>query len=98
MKASRIGFWFGLILGLFFILFAGVLPRPEGLSVTAIRALGVTVIVGVWWVTEALPLGATALLPAAASSSNSPSNPARGRRGRKGPGHVQQASGNNETL
>jgi solute carrier family 13 (sodium-dependent dicarboxylate transporter), member 2/3/5 len=66
MKASRIGFWFGLILGLFFILFAGVLPRPEGLSVSAIRALGVTVIVGVWWITEALPLGATALIPAAA--------------------------------
>jgi len=65
MSASRIGFWFGLILGLFFIIFAGVLPRPEGLSVEAFRALGVTIIVGVWWVTEALPLGATALIPAA---------------------------------
>jgi sodium-dependent dicarboxylate transporter 2/3/5 len=66
MTAARFGFWFGLILGLFFILFAGFLPRPEGLGVNAIRAIGVTIIVGVWWVTEALPLGATALIPAAA--------------------------------
>ena len=29
------------------------------------RAIGVTLIVGIWWVTEALPLGATALVPAA---------------------------------
>ncbi|MEE2903742.1 MAG: SLC13 family permease [Myxococcota bacterium] len=65
MTASRIGFWTGLVFGLFFIVFASVLPRPDGLSVEAFRALGVTIIVGVWWVTEALPLGATALIPAA---------------------------------
>lgn len=65
MTAARIGFWSGLIGGLFVIIFAGVLPRPDGLSVNAYRTVGVTFIVGVWWVTEALPLGATALVPAA---------------------------------
>ena len=43
---------------------AGVIPRPDGISVEAIRLVGVTFTVALWWVTEALPLGATALLPA----------------------------------
>ncbi len=42
-----------------------MLPRADGLGVEAIRTIGVTLIVGIWWVTEALPLGATALVPAA---------------------------------
>ncbi|MCA9553007.1 MAG: SLC13/DASS family transporter [Myxococcales bacterium] len=63
---SRLGFWLGLVLGLGVVLFAPSLPRPEGLSVAAVRLVGVTFVVGLWWVTEALPLGATALIPAAA--------------------------------
>ncbi len=64
-KLQSGGFWLGLGLGALIIVLAGLIPRPDGLSVEALRLAGVTVIVGVWWVTEALPLGATALLPAA---------------------------------
>lgn len=63
---GRLGFWLGLLLGGGTLLLADVLPRPDGLSVEAVRVVGVTLIVGIWWVTEALPLGASALVPAAA--------------------------------
>lgn len=56
----------GLGVGGSLILLSGVLPRPEGLEPVAYRLLGVAVVVAVWWVTEALPLGGTALIPAAA--------------------------------
>jgi sodium-dependent dicarboxylate transporter 2/3/5 len=62
---ARLGFWLGLGVGVLLVLLAPVLPRPEGLSVQAVRTIGVTALVGIWWVTEALPLGATALVPAA---------------------------------
>lgn len=64
-SAGRFGFWAGLLLGGGILLLAGVLPRPDGLSVEAVRVFGITLIVGIWWVTEALPLGASALVPAA---------------------------------
>jgi sodium-dependent dicarboxylate transporter 2/3/5 len=63
--AARIGFWVGLVVGVGLVLFAPYLPRPEGLSIPALRLVGVTAVVSIWWVTEALPLGATALIPAA---------------------------------
>ncbi len=65
-QVSRYGFWAGLVAGLLIIILAPWLPRPEALPVAAVRLVGVTLWVGVWWITEALPLGATALLPAAA--------------------------------
>ncbi len=40
-----------------------MLDLPDGLTPAAIRLVGVTFVVGVWWITEALPLGATALVP-----------------------------------
>lgn len=64
--AQRLGFWAGLVAGGLVVVFAGVLPRPEGLSVEAVRLVGITIIVGLWWITEAIPLGATALIPFAA--------------------------------
>lgn len=63
--AGRIGFWAGLLIGGGILLVADFVPRPDGLSVEAVRVLGITLIVGIWWVTEALPLGASALVPAA---------------------------------
>ena len=65
-RVARIGFWAGLVVGLGVIIIAPFVPTPEGLSVAAVRVVGVTLWVGIWWITEALPLGATALLPAAA--------------------------------
>ena len=56
---ARIGFWLGLLAGAFFIALSYFIEAPEGLQPTALRLVGVTVLVGVWWVTEALPLGAT---------------------------------------
>jgi sodium-dependent dicarboxylate transporter 2/3/5 len=61
--SQRLGFWAGLLAGLGVVLLAGVLPRPDGLSVEAIRLVGVTMWVGIWWISEAIPLGATALIP-----------------------------------
>lgn len=38
---------------------------PAGLEPAAVRLIGITLTMGIWWVTEALPIGATALVPAA---------------------------------
>jgi sodium-dependent dicarboxylate transporter 2/3/5 len=39
------------------------LPAPEGMAPAAWRAAAVAALKGVWWMTEALPIAATALLP-----------------------------------
>ncbi len=61
-RLQRSGFWLGLA--------AGALPiamsPPAGLTIAGMRLLGVTLVVGIWWITEALPLAATALVPLAA--------------------------------
>ncbi|MCL2204125.1 MAG: DASS family sodium-coupled anion symporter [Defluviitaleaceae bacterium] len=59
MKEKKIGFILG---GALFLLFLAV-PPPEGLSVEAWRLVAVTVLMAVFWVTEALPMGVTSLLP-----------------------------------
>jgi solute carrier family 13 (sodium-dependent dicarboxylate transporter), member 2/3/5 len=40
-----------------------LLPPPEGLSQAAWRTAAVAALMAVWWITEALPIPATALLP-----------------------------------
>lgn len=48
------------------ILIFGVMllsPAPEGLSAEAWRTAAVTLLMGIWWITEAIPISATALLP-----------------------------------
>ena len=57
--AQRIGFWLGLALFALMLL----LPAPEGLSAAGWRVAAVSLLVGTWWMTEALPLPATAMLP-----------------------------------
>jgi sodium-dependent dicarboxylate transporter 2/3/5 len=56
----------GLFLGLFLFCLMLFLPTPDGLSPSAMRAAGVTLLMAVWWMTEAIPISATALVPLAA--------------------------------
>ena len=53
----------GLLLGplLFIVILAA--PAPDGLAPDAWRTAAVGVLMAVWWITEALPIPATALLP-----------------------------------
>ena len=53
----------GLLIGplLFFIMLT--LPIPEGLSPEAWKTAAVGVLMAVWWITEAIPIAATALIP-----------------------------------
>ncbi|ABC63983.1 SLC13 family permease [Erythrobacter litoralis] len=59
MTAQRIGFVIGLV-GLLTGTFA---PTPEGMSREAFIVAGLVVLMASWWMTEALPLTATALMP-----------------------------------
>jgi sodium-dependent dicarboxylate transporter 2/3/5 len=56
---GRIGLWGGLAL------FVGMLllPAPEAMPLPAWRATAVVALMAVWWMTQALPLTATALVP-----------------------------------
>jgi sodium-dependent dicarboxylate transporter 2/3/5 len=40
-----------------------LLPRPDGLTVEGHRTVAVTLLMAVWWVTEAIPISVTALVP-----------------------------------
>jgi sodium-dependent dicarboxylate transporter 2/3/5 len=42
-----------------------VLPLPEGMSEAGLRVAAVAALMAVWWLTEAIPIPATALLPIA---------------------------------
>ena len=57
--AARWGFWGGLAL---FILLL-VLPAPAGMPLAAWRTTAIVLLMATWWMTEALPLTATALVP-----------------------------------
>jgi solute carrier family 13 (sodium-dependent dicarboxylate transporter), member 2/3/5 len=59
MTAARIGLWVG-IAGFALTLLT---PPPWGMPATAWPALGLVWWMATWWMTEALPLSATALLP-----------------------------------
>ncbi len=59
MTAKHIGFGLGLA-GFALTL---LLPAPEGMPLTAWRTAGLVWWMAAWWMTEALPLYATALLP-----------------------------------
>ncbi len=53
----------GLFLGpaLFFLIL--LLPLPAGMAPAGLRVAAITVLMAVWWITEAIPIPATALLP-----------------------------------
>lgn len=53
------------LLGLLLLLAPVLVPTPEGMTDAAWRASGLALTMALWWLTEALPLAATALLPLA---------------------------------
>ncbi|WP_205479428.1 SLC13 family permease [Sphingomonas arenae] len=56
---ARLGFWGGLAVFLLLL----VLPAPAGMPETAWRVTALVALMAIWWMTQALPLTATALLP-----------------------------------
>ncbi len=58
---QQLGFYLGVVL-FAIVLF---LPVPEGLSVEGKRAAAVALLMAVWWISESLPIAATALVPLA---------------------------------
>ena len=55
------GFWTGIII----LLICVFLPVPEGMQPQAFKALGVALLMATWWVTECIPIYATAFVPIA---------------------------------
>ena len=58
MRKRRIGLWLGPALSLSLLFFAGLDPLVG-------RMAAVAILMAVWWITEAIPIPATALLPVA---------------------------------
>ncbi|MFZ5425494.1 MAG: SLC13 family permease, partial [Thermodesulfobacteriota bacterium] len=58
-RAKQVGLFLGPAL---FLLFC-ILPVPQGLTPAAMYCAGTTALMAVWWITEAIPIPATALLP-----------------------------------
>ena len=63
---GRLGRWVGLALGPAIAVGLQLMPPPEGLSPEAWRVVSLSALMVVWWVTEAIPISATAMLPLAA--------------------------------
>ncbi len=53
----------GLLLGIGLFALALALPAPAGMTTEGWRAAATAILMATWWVTEALPIPATALLP-----------------------------------
>ena len=53
----------GLILGIIVFLFFNITSPPEGLGKIAWLTAGVAILMTIWWVTEAIPIYATGLVP-----------------------------------
>jgi sodium-dependent dicarboxylate transporter 2/3/5 len=53
----------GILGGLVFLIIALLLPVPDGMSVAARNAGAVALLMAIWWITEAIPVYATAFLP-----------------------------------
>ena len=58
-RVQRLGFWLGLAAFVAMLL----LPSPDGLGAPGWHAAAVGVLMAAWWMTEALPIPATALAP-----------------------------------
>ena len=60
---SNLGKHLGLIGGVLILILLMLTPTPEGLSDEAWRTAAITILMGIWWLTEAIPIFVTALLP-----------------------------------
>ena len=60
-NSKTIGFWSGIIVLLILI----IIPAPNGMNPEALRALGVALLMAIWWITECIPIYATAFVPIA---------------------------------
>lgn len=59
MSRSTLGLIFGPALFLLFM----ICPEPEGMSEPAMNVAAIAVLMAVWWISEAIPIPATALIP-----------------------------------
>lgn len=55
----------GVLGGILFLVIALFLPVPAGMSIEARNAGAVAILMAIWWITEAIPVYATAFLPMA---------------------------------
>jgi len=53
----------GLIIGLALFFLIVMMPTPEGMPVEAKHLAAVATLMAVWWITEAVPIPATSMLP-----------------------------------
>lgn len=60
---GNLGKHIGLIGGVLVLVILLMTPTPEGLSDEAWRTAAITILMGIWWLTEAIPIFVTALLP-----------------------------------
>jgi sodium-dependent dicarboxylate transporter 2/3/5 len=56
----------GLMLGPLVLALALILPAPDGMKPAAMKTAGVVLLMVIWWITEAIPIPATSLIPLAA--------------------------------
>jgi sodium-dependent dicarboxylate transporter 2/3/5 len=62
MQKSKI---ISFVSGIVVLLLLLILPAPEGMQPEAMRALGVALLMAIWWMTECIPIYATAFVPIA---------------------------------
>ena len=55
--------YIGFIIGVIFLTFVCIFPSPDSLDPKAWLTLGVALLMAFWWLTEAIPLPATGLVP-----------------------------------
>lgn len=53
----------GLVLGIFLFLLILLMPTPEGMPIPAKHLAAVATLMAIWWITEAVPIPVTSILP-----------------------------------
>ncbi|MCW8917034.1 MAG: DASS family sodium-coupled anion symporter [Magnetovibrio sp.] len=65
IESQRLPSWFGLVLGIVLFTIMQILPAPRGMNEAAWDVASIAVLMATWWLTEAIPVPATALVPLA---------------------------------